>query len=336
MARRKLSKRQKQRIGAIQQRRIQRLDERAQLAQETTEADAPREGVVVTRHGQSLLVRNSEGSLHLCLCRQNIGDPVCGDRVVWQSMPSNQGVVTALMERTTTLARPLYSGEHRALAANLNQLVVVLAPKPAPSTYLLDQYLIAAEGIGCAVLIAMNKKDLLDIESSAELEQAFGHYPEIGYPIIQISAKYEHGLDPLIEQLRNKTSILVGQSGVGKSSLIKALLPNIEIQIGRLSESSGLGKHTTSATTLYDLPQGGQLIDSPGVRSFRLGRLDRRQLERGFPEFRPYLGSCRFADCSHDHEPGCALIEAVENGKITPQRLAHFRQLAATILEGPR
>ena len=329
MARRRLSDRQKQRIEAIQQRRRQRLEERAQQALTTADADSPREGVVITRHGQTLGIRGDERSLYHCLCRQNIGHPVCGDRVVWQPMPSNQGVVTALLERTTSLARPVYSGEHRALAANLSQLAVVLAPAPPPSSYLLDQYLIAAEGMGVSALIAVNKKDLFNDEESAAFEQAFGHYRDIGYPIIWISAKYEHGLDPLIGQLRDKTSILVGQSGVGKSSLIKALLPDIEIQIGRLSDASGLGKHTTSATTLYDLPQGGQLIDSPGVRSFRLGQLDKPQLEQGFREFRPYLGHCRFADCSHHQEPGCALIEAVGNGLIAPQRLTHFQHMAA-------
>ncbi|WP_273437471.1 ribosome small subunit-dependent GTPase A, partial [Sedimenticola selenatireducens] len=230
--------------------------------------------------------------------------------------------------RKTALIRPNYSGEQRALAANISQLVIVLAPEPAPTPYLVDQYLVAAEQIGVNTLIALNKRDLMDQQALAGFEQQFGHYPDIGYPLIEISAKYEHGLDPLIERLKDQTSILVGQSGVGKSSLVNALLPDIEIQVVRLSVASGQGCHTTSATTLYQLPSGGHLIDSPGVRSFRLGQLSLDALAGGFIEFRDYLGHCRFSNCSHQHEPDCALRKAVQEGKIAPQRLANYLHMA--------
>jgi len=328
MAKRRLTQRQRERIKAIQERRREKLEQQVDQVLGETEAGQSREGLVVTRHGQNLVVTDDSGSLTHCLSRQNIGQVVCGDRVVWQTTGDNQGVVTAILPRETALIRPNYSGEERALAANISQLVIVLAPEPSPTPYLVDQYLVAAEQIGVNTLIALNKRDLMDQEALAGFEQQFGHYPGIGYPLIEISAKYEHGLDPLIARLKDQTSILVGQSGVGKSSLVMALLPDIEIQIGRLSVASGQGCHTTSATTLYQLPGGGHLIDSPGVRSFRLGQLSLDALAGGFIEFKDFLGHCRFSNCAHQHEPGCALRNAVTEGKIAPQRLTNYLHMA--------
>ncbi|OOZ35728.1 small ribosomal subunit biogenesis GTPase RsgA [Solemya velesiana gill symbiont] len=327
MAKRRLSRRQKERIKAIQDRRRQRMETRAEAALHEAEKNEFRPGLVITRYGQNLVVENEQGELIHCLFRQNIGHVVCGDRVVWQPTTEGNGVVTAILDRQTALVRPNFSGEEKPLAANITQLVIVMAPEPPPSQYLVDQYLVAAENIGVKALITLNKSDLLDDASRTKFEDEFSHYASIGYPVILISAKYEHGLDPLLEQLNEETSILVGQSGVGKSSLINALLPDLNIQVGKLSHASGLGKHTTSTTTFYTLSHGGNLIDSPGVRSFRFGDIDRRHLERGFAEFGGYLGHCRFSNCRHDKEPGCALHEAVEAGKIDPQRLKNFQHM---------
>jgi ribosome biogenesis GTPase len=328
MPRRKLSNRQRKHIKAIQERRRQRLDDRASQVAEQAVGDEPRSGVVITRHGQNLMIEDKAGQLWHCLSRQNIGDPVCGDQVVWQPASEKQGVITALQPRSSALIRPTYSGEARALAANITQLVIVLAPEPPPSQYLVDQYLVASENINTQALITLNKKDLLSSRGADLFSQDFQHYARIGYPVILISAKNDHGLDPLYRHLQGETSILVGQSGVGKSSLANALLPDLDIQVGRLSEASGLGRHTTSTTTLYNLPHGGHLIDSPGVRSFRLGAMEQQQLEQGFREFRPILGHCRFSNCSHTHEPGCALLEAVASGAIDPRRMANFQHMS--------
>lgn len=332
MARRRLTQRQRQRIEATQVKRRRQLEQRRPDSSEPVPGDSCHEGRVITRHGQNLAVADRDGNLYHCLLRQSIGEPVCGDRVVWQPTAADHGVVTALLDRSSILTRPTYAGPEKPLAANIDLLVVVLAPEPAPSQYLLDQYLVAAENLGVDIVITLNKYDLIDAQGAAEFERDFGHYAAIGYPLVPVSAKLEHGLDPLIERLRQHTSILVGQSGVGKSSLIKALLPDIDIQIGRLSAASGMGRHTTSAATLYRMSQGGELIDSPGVRSFRLGRMNTRQLEIGFREFRPYIGRCRFSDCSHDHEPECALIAAVAKGLIDPRRLQNFRHMAANLV----
>lgn len=327
MARRRLTQQQKQRIKAIQQRRREKLDERAEACLHSADEGTPLEGRIIVRHGAALGVESAEGEITQCLTRQNIGHPVCGDRVIWHRIGNRGGVVTALQPRSSVLSRPDYSGRDKPLAANLSQLVVVVAPKPPPGGFLLDQYLVTAETIGVKPLIAVNKIDLLEGEEAQRFFTGLAHYQAIDYAMARVSAKKEHGLDELVAHLKGETSILVGQSGVGKSSLINALLPDHEVETGRLSETTGHGRHTTSAATLYHLPQGGELIDSPGVRSFRLTNLTRQMLEQGFPEFRPYLGRCRFHNCSHNHEPECAIRAAVESGRISALRLESFHRL---------
>jgi len=329
MPRRRLSGRQLERIRAIQDRRRQRLEARTELVLEQLDDDEPRGGLVVVRHGASVAVEDAQGLVHHCQTRRNIGQPVCGDRVIWQPSEAGAGVVIALQPRDTELSRPDYGGRDKALAANISLMVVVIAARPEPSGYLVDQYLVAAELIGVDAVIVVNKMDLLSAYEQTDFLSAFDHYAKIGCPVLPVSVKGAPGLDQLLPHLIDRTAILLGQSGVGKSSLINALLPDQELQIGRLSEATGLGRHTTSAATCYRVGDRGHLIDSPGVRSFRLGDIARTDLERGFREFAPYLGRCRFANCSHLHEPDCAIRTAVDTGDIAPQRLANFHHLAA-------
>ncbi len=328
MVRRRLSQRQKERIEKIQERRRRQLATRVEGVLASGEQGPPREGRIFARHGANLAVKDERGRLYHCLSRQNLGHIVCGDRVVWQPIDARNGVVTALQERRSVLSRPDYSGHEKPLAANITQLIVVLAPEPEPTEYLIDQYLLTAEVIGIRSLIAINKVDLLDETRRRTFDGRFAVYERIGYPVVRTSARFEPDLLPLIQRLKGQTSILVGQSGVGKSSLVDALLPDLKVQIGRLSEATGLGRHTTSATTAYSLPQGGELIDSPGVRSFRLATLTRTQLEQGFREFRPFLRKCRFSNCRHETEPDCALMAAVDEGKIAACRLQNFRHMS--------
>ncbi len=327
MARRRLSKQQRERIARLQEARRQAAAQRAESALADADPAMQREGRVIVRHGQNLVVRGPDGRPVRCLFRQNLGEIVCGDRVLWQPVSGGEGVVVALLARDTTLSRPDFSGREKPIAANITQLVVVLAPRPEPTGYLLDQYLVAAEHIGVRGAICLNKADLLGPDEREAFRRRFAHYRDLGYPLVQVSAKRAHGLAPLQTLLHQQTSILVGQSGVGKSSLINALLPAPELQEGALSEATGLGRHTTSAATLYPLDSGGEIIDSPGVRSFRLGRLDREALENGYPELRARRGQCRFSDCLHRQEPGCAVRQALEAGEIHPDRLASFHHL---------
>jgi ribosome biogenesis GTPase / thiamine phosphate phosphatase len=331
MAKRRLTLQQKNRIQAIQDKRRQRLQHRADKALSQAGDQASLEGRVIIRHGATLGVQAPSGEIICCQTRQNIGHPVCGDRVIWQPVDDSSGVVTALQPRQTVLSRPDYSGRKKPLAANISQLVIVLAPVPEPSGYLLDQYLVTAETIKIPPIIAVNKADLLEGGEESIFFQKLEPYRDIGYPIVTVSARLEHGLDALILKLQGETSILVGQSGVGKSSLINALLPDIEAETGRLSSATGLGRHTTSAATCYHLPQGGELIDSPGVRSFRLTHLNRQELEQGFREFHDYLGQCRFHNCTHEHEPDCAIRNAMERGRIHPLRLENFLRLQKSV-----
>jgi len=337
MARRRLTDRQKTRIAQIQEQRRERAARAAEsLSEQVTEEAEVRQGQVVVRHGRNLVVAAADGSLRHCLFRANLGEVVCGDRVAWQATGESEGVVVALLPRRTVLSRPDYAGRDKPLAANLSCMAIVLAPRPEPSGFLLDQYLVAAELGGLQALIALNKSDLLDETSRPFFARLLGPYRTIGYPVVEVSAKRDHGLDPLIERLRGETSILVGQSGVGKSSLVNSLLPDQAAQVGRLSGATGLGRHTTSAATLYELPTGGQLIDSPGVRSFRVGRISRSELEQGFREFRPYIGHCAFRNCAHDNEPDCAVREAVSAGAVAPARLETFHRLAKSLADQDR
>ncbi|MBL8251186.1 MAG: small ribosomal subunit biogenesis GTPase RsgA [Candidatus Competibacter sp.] len=323
---RRLTDRPKARIGRLQEHRRARADRRLDALAEGG-LSSEQHGLVLTHHGQSLIVEDGEGHLHRCAARQNLGPLACGDRVIWQASAVGDGVVVAVGERHSLLTRPDYNGQPRPVAANLDAVAVVLAPTPEPSEYLIDRYLIAIAVTGARGLLVLNKVDLLDPVALAALLDRMEPYRRIGYPLLQASSRAARGLDALRDWLRGRVSLLVGQSGVGKSSLIKALLPDRDIRIQAVSAATGHGAHTTSASTLYHLPDGGDLIDTPGVRSFELSAVRPDDLERGFPELTPYLGRCRFADCRHETEPDCALREAMADGAVAARRLESYQRL---------
>ena len=327
---RRLTRRQQERIGRSQERRRELAGKKLDLLDEGG-LGPEQVGLVLTHHGQTLIVEDNDGRLHRCAARQNLGRLACGDRVVWQLSGAGDGVVVALGERRSLLTRPDYNGQPRPVAANLDTVAVVLAPTPEPSEYLIDRYLVAIAATGAQGSLVLNKVDLLDPPGLAALLVRMEPYRRIGYPMLPASSRSAGGLDALRMWLRGRVGLLVGQSGVGKSSLIKALLPDRDIRIQAVSAATGHGAHTTSASTLYHLPDGGDLIDTPGVRSFELGEISPDDLGRGFPELAPYVGRCRFADCQHDVEPNCALREAVSKGFIAPRRLDSYRQLRAEL-----
>ncbi len=331
MSKRKLTRQQTWRIDKIQEERRQRAQRKAvdleQCDGEPLGSEQP--GLVIANYGAALDVEAADGNVHRCRLRQNLELLVPGDRVIWQSIgQGTDGVVVALEPRRTLLARPDALGEPRPLAANIDQIMVVAAPRPAYSTDLIDQYLVAAENTGITPLIVFNKVDLLvDPADTQRIEQDLARYRQIGYRVIQASTVAQHGLDEVLDALRGKSSVFVGQSGVGKSSLVKMLLPQHEVKVGALTERSGLGRHTTSSARYYHLSDSGAIIDSPGVREFSLWHMEAPELAQGFIEFRNFLGSCRFRDCSHRHEPGCALQQAVTDGSISAERLASYHRM---------
>lgn len=331
MARRRLSRRQQARISAARTRRREteaaRQPGRAVTGGDGTALGAEQTGLVICRQGRELLVEDGQGGLHACKQRRNLGILVAGDQVIWQAEAVDSGVVVAALERRSLLAQPGTGDVPRPLAANIDQVAVVLAPRPEPAAELLDRYLAAVEELGLRPLLIVNKIDLLgDEPKRTGLAARLDMYRRIGYPVFWLGCRDGAGISQLRQRLRGHVSVLVGQSGVGKSSLTALLMPDLEIRVRALSQASGLGTHTTSTSTLYHLQGGGDLIDSPGVRNFQ-PQLRRAGLEAAFREFRPYLGHCRFSNCRHLAEPDCALTEALRRGRITPCRLASFQRL---------
>ena len=322
MAKRKLSKQQQRRISDQLEHRLHSNDPDSQT------------GLLIAHHGKTLLVEDSQQKQYRCSARQNIGQPVCGDQVIWHAISATEGVITAIEDRQSLLLRPGFADKLKPVAANITLIGIVIAPRPEPQEKLIDSYLVAAEYLRITPIIIANKSDLLDEAAAAEWQRRFGNYQQIGYETISTSAKTGDGLDQLRSRLCCNSSILLGQSGVGKSSLVNSLIPAKAIRTDRLSPAIEQGQHTTSYSALHHLPDfhgenGGRLIDSPGVRDFRLGHLETADIAHGFIEFRPFLGNCRFSDCQHRQEPGCAIQEAVAARAISPRRLQSYFELSA-------
>jgi ribosome biogenesis GTPase len=237
--------------------------------------------------------------------------------------------VIGILPRSNVFARADARGRKQTIAANLDQVLIVLAPNPAPSRDLLERYLVAVHSLDIQPLIILNKAELL-AGSEPDPDSPLGRldsYRALGYAVLEASCKAEPGTGALPPALDSRCSILVGQSGVGKSSLANALLPDLALQTGDLSRVTGKGTHTTTTTIMYDLPCGGRLIDSPGVWEYGLWTLTQAELEHGYIEFRPHLGACRFNDCRHASEPDCAIRSAVEAGGIADWRYQSYLRL---------
>ncbi len=212
-------------------------------------------------------------------------------------------------------------------------MVIVSSVLPELSLNIIDRYLIAAETLAIAPLIVLNKVDLLDQQQRELYQEWLSEYQRIGYTVLLVSKESGEGIEMLEKALADQVNIFVGQSGVGKSSLVNALMPELNIEEGEISETSGLGQHTTTAARLYHIPSGGDLIDSPGVREFGLWHLEPEQITQAFREFRPYLGGCKFRDCKHDDDPGCLIRQAVEDGEISEIRFENYHRILESMQE---
>lgn len=283
------------------------------------------EGLVLSHLGQGLAVESPTGEILLCQTRRQLSGVAVGDRVHWTAQENQQGRVEKILPRRSLLTRPAHGGRVRPVAANLDRIIVVVAPEPEPDWLLVDQYVAACEHRSLAVSLLINKIDRL--KDTSRLEDALKPYRDMGYPCHLVSAKTGEGLGTLRASLIGQCSMLAGQSGVGKSSLTNVLLPGKNLKTRELSEKAGLGRHTTTAAMLYHLPEGGDLIDSPGVAVFGLAEMSAADVAWGFSEFRAHLNHCQFNDCRHIQDKGCAIRAAVESRSIAVERYERFLKL---------
>ena len=294
-----------------------------------TIASMNHEALVLVSYGSRGVIEFPDGTQTDCKYRRSVGRPYCGDRVVVERADGQSAVVTKILARTNEFARANARQRKQVIAANLDQVLIVIAAAPEPSTDLVERYLVAVHSLCIRPVIVLNKYELTggrDFAGNSPLVH-LDDYRDLGYDVLTTSCKGAPGIDAMLPVLGGKTSILVGQSGVGKSSLVNALLPDLDLQTGALSRVTGKGTHTTTTTIMYNLSFGGKLLDSPGVWEYGLWKMDQPELLGGFLDFKPYLGHCRFNDCRHAGEPACAVVEAVNRGCIRKWRYESYCRL---------
>ena len=282
-------------------------------------------GTIVAAHGRQYRVELADGETLLCFPRGKKSEAACGDQVTVQRS-GDQGVIDTIEPRRSLLYRS-NAFKEKLIAANVTQIVIVVATEPSFSDELITRCISAAESQEMQALIVLNKIDLADRVPAAR--ETLAPFAKLGYRVLELSALTSG--EALRALLSHHTSVLVGQSGMGKSTLTNALIPEANAPTREISESLDSGKHTTTHATLYRLDADSALIDSPGLQEFGLGHLSAGEIEHTFLELRPLLGQCRFRNCRHDREPDCAVREAVRTGQMDPRRFAVFRTLCAEI-----
>ncbi len=309
----------KRRLSQRQQSRIRQNQQTAQTTDDSLTA------LVIAHHGKQVKLELADGSVVDSHIKTNLGNLVCGDQVSAELTSNDEYRIQSLLDRDNLLERLDGFGQARALAANITQLVICLAASPPPNLLLLDQYLLTAEQLGVSAIILLNKSDLA--QATQQFNVIHEIYQPLGYPIIETCALSGIGMDHLQAALQHNTSVISGVSGVGKSSITQQLVPDIDIRISEISAANEEGKHTTRTSHLYHLPDGGHLIDTPGIRSFNPAPVKGIPLADGFREIAEQAVHCQFHNCQHLVEPKCAVRSAVESGDISKSRYQHYQKL---------
>lgn len=284
---------------------------------------------VVAGYGRECLVRTDSGRLLRCQVRGRHLQPVCGDRVQFAHSSADQGIVEAVAPRSNEFSRAVHY-RRKVLAANFSQLVILVACEPSFSDELICRMLIVAEHSGLPTVIVLNKIDL--VEQRDRALAMLSPFRGMGYPLVELVGKVD--VEPLRPYLAGQRSLFTGQSGMGKSTLVNALVPDAAIRIREISAFLDAGKQTTTGSRLYTVSQGTEIIDSPGVADFGLAGMDYLHIAEGFREFSPYRGKCRFQNCRHISEPGCAIRAAGDDGAIHPRRLLLYQRIVNAEVSG--
>lgn len=288
-------------------------------------SDSRRARVVAT-FGRRLALSLEDGREVAARIKGRKIQPVCGDRVEASPLPNESDwLIGKILPRDNELTRPNLRGKIDVLAANLDALIIVVADSPVPDWFIVDRYICAAELIGATTAVAFNKTDLGDIEAASA--KALGEYEAIGYTTIRCSATSDINISALLEFLAGRCGIVVGQSGVGKSSLINRLIDRSALPTAAISASSGEGRHTTANSVMLSLSNGGAVIDSPGVRDYAPAVANPADVARGFREISEAADGCRFADCRHQREPQCNVKAEVETGRIGGRRYESYKRM---------
>jgi ribosome biogenesis GTPase len=277
---------------------------------------------VVAGYGRECLARVDDGELLRCQVRGRHMQPVCGDRIQVARSSADQGVVEAVAQRATEFARAVHY-RRKVLAANFTQVAILVACEPSFSDELICRMLVVAEHASLPTIIVLNKFDL--VEQRERALAMLAPFRGLGYPLVEVAGRLD--VEPLRPYLQGFRSLLTGQSGMGKSTLVKALVPDAEVKIREISAFLDAGKQTTTGSRLYPVSAGTEIIDSPGLAEFGLAGMDYLHIAEGFREFTPYRGRCRFQNCRHLNEPGCAIRLAADGGAIHARRLALYQRI---------